>query len=244
MNRAVRGRPRRAAPDPDRARPPNSRYGRGGVAGWVAQGRLRSGGGPDTDAVIVVGLGNPILSDDAVGLLALRLAREALAGEPVAFVEAAVGGLDLLDLLSGYRAAVLVDAVVTGKASPGEVLELDPAFLEDTTHLGTTGLSHQVDLSTAWKLGRRLGLPLPETVRVLGVEAADVKTFSERPTPAVEASLPRVAEAIARAVREALGAARAGAPAPACQGPGGSPGPAAAAPERPEGGDSGCTSSA
>ncbi len=162
------------------------------------------------DRVIVIGLGNPILSDDAVGLVVVREVERKLASSPggipdgLRFVEAAVGGLDLIDLLSGHRGAVLVDAAVTGRARPGEVFELDIGFLEDTTHLGTTGLSHQVDLATAWKLGRRLGLPLPERLRVLAVEAADVKTFSEELSPAVAAALPAAVRAVSAAVRDLL----------------------------------------
>ncbi|MCL8206455.1 MAG: hydrogenase maturation protease [Actinomycetia bacterium] len=165
--------------------------------------------------VVLIGLGNPILSDDGVGLAVVREARRHLEGLPVEVVEASVGGLGLLDLLAGHERAVLVDAVLTGRAEPGEVLELDAGFLEDTSHLGTAGVSHQVDLATAWQLGRRLGLPLPGRLRIFGVEAADVKTFSESLTPAVRARLGEAVEAVVAAVREEL-----------------------------DGGDPGCTSSA
>lgn len=155
-------------------------------------------------SVVVIGIGNPILTDDAVGLVAVARVRPLFAGLPVTFVEASVGGLDLVDMMTGHDTAILVDAAVTGKAAPGEVLELDPSFLEETTHLGTAGVSHQVDLATAWKLGRRLGLDLPSKVRVLGVESADVRTFSEELSPAVAARLPAVVAALEAAVREAL----------------------------------------
>jgi hydrogenase maturation protease len=154
--------------------------------------------------VIVIGLGNPILTDDAVGIIAVREASRRFEGRPVVFVEASAGGLDLIDLMSGHAAALLVDAAVTNQARPGEVLDLDPAFLEDTNHLGTTGVAHQVDLATAWKLGRRLGLDLPDRVRIIGVEAADVTTFSEELSPEVAANLPAVVEAVVGAVRELL----------------------------------------
>ncbi|HCJ10988.1 MAG TPA: peptidase M52 [Clostridiales bacterium] len=168
---------------------------------------------PPLGRVLVVGIGNPILRDDAVGLVVVREVKRRLEGSglPVTFVEASVGGLDLIDLLSGYDAALLVDAAVTGRAAPGEVFELDIGFLEDTTHLGTAGLSHQVDLATAWKLGRRLGLPLPRVLRVLAVEAADVKTFSEELSPSVAENLPRVVEAVTRVVREVVAACGCGA---------------------------------
>ena len=160
--------------------------------------------------VIVIGLGNPILTDDAVGILAVREAGRHFRDRPVTFVEVSAGGLDLIDLMAGHRAALLVDAAVTKKAAPGEVLDLDPSFLEDTTHLGTTGVAHQVDLATAWKLGRRLGLDLPERVRIIGVEASDVTTFSEQLSPEVSRSLPVVVRAVVDAVWELLGETESG----------------------------------
>jgi len=175
------------------------------------------------DTVIIIGLGNPILSDDAVGILAVREVRRRLeeSGAPgtprptagsahasarTVFAEASVGGLDLIDLLSGHGGAVLVDAAVTGKARPGEVFELDVDFLEDTTHLGTAGLAHQVDLATAWKLGRRLGLELPRHMRIVAVEAADVKTFSEELTPTVAGNFENIVRAVAGVIREVVDA--------------------------------------
>lgn len=160
------------------------------------------------DTVIIIGLGNPILSDDAVGILVVRELERRLTttGRPagLVFVEASVGGLDLVELLAGHAGAVLVDAAVTGQAEPGTVLDLDPAFLEDTTHLGTTGVAHQVDLVTAWQLGRRLGWPLPAHLRVLAVEAADVKTFSEELTPAVQERFTAIVDTVEAAIREML----------------------------------------
>jgi hydrogenase maturation protease len=151
---------------------------------------------------VVVGLGNPILSDDGVGLVVLRALRDRADLRGVTLVEAETGGLGLIDILSGHDGAVLVDAVVTGAVNPGEILEVAPSFVETTGRLGTAGLSHQVDLGTAWELGRRLGVPLPSHVRILGIEASDVKTFSERLTPAVARNLPAIVDAVIRVVAE------------------------------------------
>jgi len=201
------------------------------------------------DTVIVIGLGNPILSDDSVGLVAVREARRRLAGRPpgpatppagegeaaevvvtpdpgrppigLVFAEVAVGGLDLVDLLSGHAGAVLVDAAVTHQAEPGEVFEVDLSFLEDTTHLGTAGLAHQVDLGTAWRLGRRLGLGLPRHLRILAVEAADVKTFSEALSPAVARNLEAIVTAVVETVTEVAGEVAGGTAQAASDDPGG-----------------------
>ena len=62
-------------------------------------------------SVLVLGLGNPILTDDAVGLVVARRVRAALTPEDdIEVEEAEVAGFALLDLLAERRAAVIVDA--------------------------------------------------------------------------------------------------------------------------------------
>jgi hypothetical protein len=62
---------------------------------------------------LVLGLGNDILADDAIGLLAVRALRPSL-DDAVDVEETSVHGVALLDLLTGYDHAVLIDAVRTG----------------------------------------------------------------------------------------------------------------------------------
>ena len=64
---------------------------------------------------IIIGLGNPILSDDGAGWRVVQLVREALngAGEErrVVVREACVGGLSLAEMLVGFRRAIVIDAI-------------------------------------------------------------------------------------------------------------------------------------
>ena len=71
---------------------------------------------------LLLGLGNDILRDDAVGLVAARLLRGEFQDE-VEIVESAGAGLELLDLLEGHKRALLLDAVLTGEHPPGTELE-------------------------------------------------------------------------------------------------------------------------
>jgi hypothetical protein len=43
-------------------------------------------------------------------------------------------------------------------------------------------------------MGRRLGLALPETVEIFGIEAQDVVTFGQTCTSTVSAAIPAVTE--------------------------------------------------
>ena len=70
---------------------------------------------------VIVGLGNPILSDDAVGIVVARRVYESLNPHAnVDFIEAGVGGFKLVEMLDGYDKAVMVDAMQTDRVSPGE----------------------------------------------------------------------------------------------------------------------------
>ena len=55
---------------------------------------------------IVVGLGNPILTDDGVGNKVAEVLRNKV-GPEVEVVEASLAGFNLLDLLTGYDTAIL-----------------------------------------------------------------------------------------------------------------------------------------
>ncbi len=146
--------------------------------------------GPRT---LVLGLGNPILGDDAVGLKVAALVAERLGpASPVEVDEEYHGGLRLMERLAGYERVVLVDALTSGTVPPGTVVLLGPADLP-TRHAGS---SHDVDLPTALRLGAEMGLPMPRELAIVGVEAERVLDFSDDCTPAVAASLPEAAAAV------------------------------------------------
>lgn len=146
--------------------------------------------------VVVVGLGNPILSDDGVGIAVARRLRETLPADAgIAVVEAYAGGLRLMEAMAGYDRAVIVDAMKSGLLPPGSVQVFEPA----TARTRHTLCTHDSDLATALALGRDLGLALPRCVEVVAVEAQDVETFGEELSAAVRAAVPTAAaEALRR----------------------------------------------
>ena len=62
---------------------------------------------------LVLGLGNPILSDDGVGLRVARAVESQLSQQEITVMETSMGGLSLLDLLTGYDRAIIIDAIQT-----------------------------------------------------------------------------------------------------------------------------------
>lgn len=143
---------------------------------------------------LVIGLGNPLVRDDSVGLRVVQCLAPALAGrEDVDVAEDYWGGLRLMERMIGYDRAIVVDAICTG-APPGTVHVLS----SDALPTQRSASAHDVNLPTALAFGRQAGAHLPpdERIRLVAVEAADVLTFSEECTPAVAAAIPRAARIV------------------------------------------------
>jgi hydrogenase maturation protease len=163
---------------------------------------LYSRAGDEAPRTLVVGLGNPILSDDGVGIHVVRAVEARIAdsrgpgpSSDVDFVEASVGGLRMLDVLAGYDRAIMVDAIQTRTGRPGEVYRLHASDLDASRHVGST---HDMSLTGALALGRRMGMVLPDdgNLVVLAVEAEDVLTFGEACTPRVAIAIPQVVQMV------------------------------------------------
>jgi len=72
---------------------------------------------------LILGMGNPIMGDDGVGIWAARALKDRFnEEEEVTVMETSMAGLNLLELMADYDRAILIDAIKTGK---GEVRFID-----------------------------------------------------------------------------------------------------------------------
>ncbi len=147
---------------------------------------------------LILGLGNPLVADDRVGLCVAAELKRVLAGRPDVDVEEDYwGGLRLMERMVGYDRAIVIDAIQTG-APPGTIHQLHPNSIPTQR----SASAHDVNLPTALALGRQLGerLPSDDQILLVAIEAADILTISEECTPAVAAAIP----AAVRVVLDAL----------------------------------------
>lgn len=142
---------------------------------------------------LVLGLGNPILTDDAVGLRVAQDLRGKVNQPEVTIGEANLGGINLMELLRGYDRAILIDAIQTENGRVGQVYRFESDALDSTRHTATL---HDVNLATALALGRQIGVALPEKISIYAVEVEDVTTFSEKCTATIEDVVPSVANMV------------------------------------------------
>ena len=133
---------------------------------------------------LILGLGNELLGDDAIGILAARRLYSLLR-DRADVVESALSGMALLDLFIGYQQAVIVDAQATGKVPPGTIVEHDPAALR-----GVAAPSpHYAGLPELLAVADQLDLEFPREIKIFAVEIADSTTIGGKPTEPVMRAL-------------------------------------------------------
>jgi len=143
---------------------------------------------------LVLGLGNPLIADDSIGLRVVAELKNRLADRPnVEVGEDYWGGLRLMERMVGYDRVIVVDAICTG-SPPGTIHRLTP----DGIPTKKSNSAHDISLPMALALGRKAEAPLPrnEDIRLIGIEAEDVLTFSDQCTPAVAAAIPRAVDVV------------------------------------------------
>jgi hydrogenase maturation protease len=160
---------------------------------------------------LVLGLGNPILTDDGVGVKVAEAVREALPPDALIDVsEASVGGLGLMERVLGYDRVILIDALHNPVEKPGvgqhpsASLGRNPGAthrmtLDDLRDISPTQHSasaHDTSLVTALEMGERIGLSLPREFIIYAIEVENIIDFGEEPTPAVAQAIPKVTAAV------------------------------------------------
>ena len=146
---------------------------------------------------LVIGLGNPLMGDDGVGLAALERLREEWSLDRVELADGGTWGMSLLPMIEDADRMLLVDAIAAGEA-PGEIIVLERDRLP--IYLSRKLSPHQVDLSDVLAAAELRGT-LPEHTVAIGVQPASVELRTEL-SPVVQRALdPLVDAVIARLVR-------------------------------------------
>jgi len=139
---------------------------------------------------LVLALGNPIRSDDGVGIAALRLLEEdpRVRGE-VLLLEGGTKGLELVSYISGMSRLLVLDAVDVG-ATAGTIVCIHGAELGSIPGKGNV---HDLALADILNALRLLGQEPRETV-LLGVQPGTTELGTSL-SKSVESSLPLFVEA-------------------------------------------------
>lgn len=143
--------------------------------------------------ILIIGLGNEYISDDAVGIKTARELKKKLDTNDevppwldIRFEETAVGGFGLLDLMIGSEVCIIIDAFYTQQNKVGTVYRFVQRIDNEIKNIKS---SHQINLFQVLSLGKLLKIKIPKLVVVYGIEVEDVLTFKEGCTPNVERAI-------------------------------------------------------
>jgi hydrogenase maturation protease len=154
--------------------------------------------------ISVIGIGNVLEGDDAIGPTVVRLFEAAYAlPEDVTVVDAGTPGLDLTAYMAGLEALVVVDAMKLKGAAAGHLEVHDKARILDRGPTVATS-PHQPGLRDSLLHAEFQGVA-PGVVRLVGVVAGSVE-LGCRLSAEVRAALPGAVEQVRREL-EALGVA-------------------------------------
>lgn len=146
---------------------------------------------------LVLGLGNPILTDDGVGVRVAEIVRARLLDKAhIDVTEISVGGLTLMEAMIGYDRVIVIDAIQKNGDRPGTIHRMTLEDLHAISPTQHSGSPHDTNLITALEIGKRMGMTLPQDIVIYAISVENVIDFGDRLTPAVAAAVPQVVASI------------------------------------------------
>lgn len=145
---------------------------------------------------VVIGLGSPLMGDDGLGIVALNRLRDEWSFEPyVELVDGGTWGMNLLHVIEGANAVLLIDAITLNGTLPGRVVTIERERLP--RFLATKLSPHQIDLKEVLALAEFRGTLPPRTVAI-GQQPARVELSAELSPQVLEQMDALLEEIVAR----------------------------------------------
>ncbi len=150
---------------------------------------------------LVLGIGNLLMGDEGVGVRAIEFLQQDVWPEGVCLLDGGTGGFHLLDYLSSDEPLVMIDATMDGQPA-GTVTTLRPKYASDFPRALT---AHDIGLRDLVEAAQLTGA-LPD-IDLVTVSIDEITPMHLTLSPAVQAALPAVREAVMAALarQEAVG---------------------------------------
>jgi len=138
-----------------------------------------------TTRTLVLGLGNPIMADDRVGIHVARMIQAELHRRPdVVVKELSVSGIRLVEELLGFDHVIIVDSHAGKETELGRIRKFTPADFTDTIH---PEIPHGMNFATALEFFNRLDPEkIPRTIEIYTIDIDPEPIFGEKLSPPVE----------------------------------------------------------
>jgi len=138
---------------------------------------------------LILGMGNDILTDDAIGPRLINDLSGIIGNRDVDFNTACCGGLEIIEYISGYEKVIFIDGIHTSGGIPGDVYYYKPSDFQETSHLSSI---HDITFLTSLKLGHSLGIQIPTDLHIIAIEIVEDLRFSMEFTPQIKNRYPEI----------------------------------------------------
>jgi hydrogenase maturation protease len=136
--------------------------------------------------ILVLGIGNVLLSDEGVGVHAVRMLEHKTYPGHISFLDGGTGGFHLLSVFQQYKKIIMIDATLDGNR-PGKVSLLKPKYAKDFPQ---TLSAHDIGLRDLVNSSALLGF-FPE-IYLITVSISDDQPLDMELSPQVRQSLTKI----------------------------------------------------
>jgi len=147
------------------------------------------------DKCLVLGFGSDALSDDGLPVRLVQDLRTVLNPINYEFNSSPVGGLELLELLKGYKKAVLIDTQLTGRRKPGTISYFTPDNFEETFHLSS---QHDLSFHDTLRLAKQMDIPVPDDIQIIAIEIYENKKLSFEFSEDINRAYPQIIKILSK----------------------------------------------
>jgi len=150
--------------------------------------------------ILLVGLGNPIMGDDAVGIQVVRMLQKRTHGrDDLEFKQLSLGGIGLIEEIMDHDQVFIVDSVASTE-TPGRIRELSPEDFKGTEYASSP---HSTNFATALELYKKFEPDrIPNTIRIFTVNINPEFTFRENLSPPVQRAAFELADLVGREIQQ------------------------------------------
>jgi hydrogenase maturation protease len=126
--------------------------------------------------IVVLGLGNLLMSDEGIGIYIVnKLLKHTAKFSNTEFMDAGTGGLTVLHLIANRKKAVIIECALMGQA-PGTIRRFTPDDVKSIKQVSHFSL-HDVDILKVLDISKQLG-ECPQEIIIFGIEPAKIEMGS------------------------------------------------------------------
>lgn len=155
---------------------------------------------------LIIGLGNELYGDDGVAIHVIRqlkkekrkLRRDLPPSEEIDLEECRLSGLSLLEVITGYGRLIIIDTIKKTDPETGRIHRLK---VKDLRHIPGPS-PHYVSVPQTLAIGKKLGLRVPEEIKIIAVEAKNMYNLGEGLSPEMTEALPSIVQEVRNALKK------------------------------------------